>query len=70
MKVILDGYRTRETGDVFTVVDGEVVGSWWVDDDVFLHFVPCGSIEPAITDPFLVSFCERVSEWCAAGTST
>jgi len=61
-KVILEGHGECESGCVITR-DGEVIGTWAVDENDFCSFTPNGEQKPIFLDPMLGPFCTRVAEW-------
>lgn len=49
--IIMTGYHSEEfTGDVLTK-DGEVLGTWWLDEDEWCYFQKTGETEPALSAP-------------------
>ena len=61
-KVMLEGYRERDSGDVITK-DGEIIGTWASDENDFCSFTPNGEQEPIFMHPMLGPFCTLVAEW-------
>lgn len=54
-----------EDGSVITK-DGEVIGTWTMDENAHPSFFPDGATEPLIFDVFLGLLCQRVAEWYEA----
>ncbi|WP_417260249.1 hypothetical protein [Celeribacter sp.] len=54
-----------EDGSVITK-DGEVIGTWTMDENAHPSFFPEGAAEPLIFDVFLGQLCQRVAEWYEA----
>jgi len=55
-----------DSGDVITVADGEIIGTWSVLDGAFYYFTPLGATEPLFDDVFLGRMCGSMREWLEA----
>jgi hypothetical protein len=55
-----------EGGDVITIADGEIIGTWSMLDGAFYYFTPLGATEPLFDDVFLSRMCVNMREWLAA----
>lgn len=55
-------------GSVITE-DGEIIGTWTMDENEHPSFFPDGSTEATIFDVFIGSFCSRIEEWHTASSS-
>ncbi|MGV1905073.1 hypothetical protein [Agrobacterium cavarae] len=60
-RVLLDGFP-HESGDVITR-DGEIIGTWYLIDDVFYAFTPDGADEHLFFEPFLGILCHKIADW-------
>ena len=56
-----------EDGSVITK-DGEIIGTWTMDENAHPSFLPDGATEPLIFDVFVGLLCQRVAEWYEAET--
>lgn len=56
-----------DEGSVVTK-DGEIIGTWQMDENGQLSFFPNGSSEPLFFEEFLGLLCEKIREWHAANT--
>ncbi|QIE47977.1 hypothetical protein G5B38_20330 (plasmid) [Pseudohalocynthiibacter aestuariivivens] len=56
-----------DDGSVITK-DGEVIGTWTMDENAHPSFFPDGATEPLIFDVFFGLLCQRVAEWYEAET--
>ena len=56
-----------DDGSVVTE-DGEIIGTWWMDEHEHPSFFPNGSSEPLFFDVFVGSLCRRIGEWHDANT--
>ncbi len=61
-KVLLDGHGECDTGAVVTN-DGEVIGTWWLVEDVFYTFTPDGAERHIFLEPQLGILCSHIAEW-------
>lgn len=61
----LIGAYELEIGDVATQ-DGEIIGTWTLFNGAIYEFTPLGGERPILSDPFVWSLCNRISEWCEA----
>ncbi|MCS4091369.1 hypothetical protein [Rhizobium sp. BK176] len=43
--------------------DGEVIGTWVMDENEHPSFIPDGASEPLFFDVFLGSLCQRIEDW-------
>lgn len=60
------GENYTYAGDVITVADGEIIGTWSVEDGAFYTFTPLGATEHLFFDPFLGRMCVEMREWLEA----
>ena len=61
-KVTLEDHEKCASGCVVTK-DGEVIGTWAVDEDGFYRFTPNGEQKLIFEDPMIGPFCAKVTEW-------
>ncbi|MBX5048108.1 hypothetical protein [Rhizobium lentis] len=60
---VFEGMGETDTGDVITVADGEIIGTWSILDGAFYTFTPLGASEHLFLDPFLGRMCVEMREW-------
>lgn len=63
---IFEGMGEVYSGDVITVAEGEIIGTWSVLDGAFYTFTPLGATEHLFLDTFLGRMCVDMREWHAA----
>lgn len=66
-KINLLNHDVSDRGDVMTL-DGEIIGTWRVDQDGFYMFYVPNEDELLILDPFIGLFCEKVWQWHSGQT--
>lgn len=64
--LIFEGLRQTDTGDVITVAEGEIIGTWSLMDGVFYVFTPLGANEHIFFEPRLGMLCEQIRGWYEA----
>lgn len=60
----LIGYGEQETGDVVTR-DGEVIGTWSLDENGHCLFTPDGEAEAVLLGTMLPFVVDRIAKWHA-----
>ncbi|MCV9941771.1 MULTISPECIES: hypothetical protein [unclassified Rhizobium] len=50
--------------------DGEIVGTWVMDENEHSSFIPDGASEPLFFDVFLGSLCRRIEDWLQNNTGS
>lgn len=60
---IMLGYHNREfQGDVL-LPDGEIIGSWYSDDEEWCHFTKVGDEEPCVVAPSPWMLQDALADW-------
>ena len=66
--IILTGYRADDLrGEVLTE-HGEVLGSWYIDDEEWSFFTPDGLNEPELEAPSPWMLHDQIADWFEAST--
>jgi hypothetical protein len=58
----LEGQSHGDSGDVVTD-EGEVIGTWEVDENDRYSFIPKGAQEPLFMDSFAPMLCRKIAAW-------